>query len=72
MLLKPRKCQRSVGIVSTASVAGIEAGLGPQLYSVATAGDNSLNKSLALKIGEYSGRAKHPISMDHALGRRAR
>lgn len=47
------KRQRSGSILSTASVAGVEAGVGPHLYSVAKAGVIHLTKSVALELGEY-------------------
>lgn len=51
------KRQRAGSILSTASVAGIEAGVGPHLYSVAKAGVIHLTKSVALELGEYDIRA---------------
>ena len=51
------KRQRAGSILSTASVAGIEAGVGPHLYSVAKAGVIHLTKSVALELGEYGIRA---------------
>ena len=51
------KRQRTGSILSTASVAGIEAGVGPHLYSVAKAGVIHLTKSVALELGEYGIRA---------------
>lgn len=51
------KRQRTGSILSTASVAGIEAGVGPHLYSVAKAGVIHLTKSVALELGEYGLRA---------------
>ena len=51
------KRQRAGSILSTASVAGVEAGVGPHLYSVAKAGVIHLTKSVALELGEYGIRA---------------
>ena len=47
------KRQKSGSIISTASAAGLEAGMAPHLYSVAKAGVVHLTKSVALELGEY-------------------
>lgn len=47
------KRQRSGSIISTASAAGLEAGMAPHLYSVAKAGVVHLTKSVALELGEH-------------------
>ena len=47
------KRQRAGSIISTASAAGLEAGMAPHLYSVAKAGVVQLTKSVALELGEY-------------------
>ena len=47
------KSQKSGSIISTASAAGLEAGMAPHLYSVAKAGVVHLTKSVALELGEY-------------------
>lgn len=44
--------QKSGVILSTASIAGLEAGRGPHLYSVAKAAVVQLTKSVALELGE--------------------
>jgi NAD(P)-dependent dehydrogenase (short-subunit alcohol dehydrogenase family) len=47
------KAQRSGSILSTASVAGLQTGHSPHLYSVAKAAVIHLTKSVALELGEY-------------------
>ena len=47
------KNQKSGSIISTASAAGLEAGMAPHLYSVAKAGVVHLTKSVALELGEH-------------------
>lgn len=47
------KSQKSGSIISTASAAGLEAGMAPHLYSVAKAGVVHLTKSVALELGEH-------------------
>src|SRR6266700_4959045 len=46
------KAQGSGSIISTASVAGLRAGEGPHIYSVAKAGVIQLTKTAALELGE--------------------
>ena len=45
--------QASGSIINTASVAGLQAGYSPHLYSVAKAAVIHLTKSVALELGEY-------------------
>ena len=47
------KAQRSGSILSTASVAGLQTGHSPHLYSVAKAAVIHLTRSVALELGEY-------------------
>jgi NAD(P)-dependent dehydrogenase (short-subunit alcohol dehydrogenase family) len=47
------KAQRSGSILSTASVCGIQAGIGTHVYSVAKAGVISMTESAALELAEY-------------------
>lgn len=47
------KAQRSGSILSTASVCGIQAGIGTHVYSVAKAGVISLTESVALELAEH-------------------
>jgi NAD(P)-dependent dehydrogenase (short-subunit alcohol dehydrogenase family) len=47
------KKQRSGSIISTASVAGLQTGHSPHLYSVAKAAVIHLTKSVALELGEH-------------------
>lgn len=47
------KAQRSGAILSTASVAGLQTGHSPHLYSVAKAAVIHLTRSVALELGEY-------------------
>ncbi len=47
------KAQRSGSILSTASVAGLQTGYSPHLYSVAKAAVIHLTRSVALELGEY-------------------
>jgi len=47
------KPQRSGTIISTASVAGIEAGYGPHAYSAAKAAVINLTRSVAWELGEF-------------------
>lgn len=47
------KAQRAGSILSTASVCGIQAGIGTHVYSVAKAGVISLTESVALELAEY-------------------
>ena len=49
----PMKAQRSGSILSTASVCGIQAGIGTHVYSVAKAGVISMTESAALELAEY-------------------
>ena len=49
----PMKAQGSGSIISTASVAGIRAGLSPHLYSVAKAAVIQLTRTVALELGEH-------------------
>lgn len=46
--------QRSGSIISTASICGVAAGIGPHLYTVAKAGVVMLTKSVALEMAEYN------------------
>ncbi len=48
------KEQRSGSIISTASVCGIQAGIGPHLYTAAKAGVVSLTESAALEFAEWN------------------
>jgi NAD(P)-dependent dehydrogenase (short-subunit alcohol dehydrogenase family) len=45
--------QKSGSIISTASIAGIRAGYGPHLYSVAKSAVIHLTRSVALELGEH-------------------
>jgi NAD(P)-dependent dehydrogenase (short-subunit alcohol dehydrogenase family) len=45
--------QRSGSIISTASVCGVDAGIGPHIYTVAKAGVVMLTRSAALELAEY-------------------
>ena len=47
------KAQRSGSIISTASVAGLQAGWSPHLYATAKAAVIQLTRSTALELGEY-------------------
>ena len=47
------KAQRRGSILSTASVAGLQTGWSPHLYSVAKAAVIHLTRSVALELGEY-------------------
>jgi len=47
------KRQRSGSIISTASVAGLQTGYSPHLYSVAKAAVIHLTRSVALELGEW-------------------
>ncbi|MCB1646048.1 MAG: glucose 1-dehydrogenase [Pseudomonadales bacterium] len=51
------KAQGSGSIISTASVAGIQGGLGPHVYSGIKAGVMGLTRSVALELAPYSIRA---------------
>ena len=46
------KAQGSGSIISTASVAGLQAGFGPHIYSVAKAGVVHLTRTVAMELGE--------------------
>lgn len=48
------KSQRSGSIISTSSIAGIEAGDGPHIYSTAKAAVIHLTKSVALELAEHN------------------
>jgi len=48
------KAQGSGTIISTASVAGLRAGEGPHIYSVAKAGVVQLTRTVALELAESS------------------
>ena len=48
------KRQRAGSIISTASVAGLEAGWSPHLYSTAKAGVIALTRSVALEMAEWN------------------
>ncbi len=48
------KAQRSGSILSTASVCGIQAGIGTHVYSVAKAGVISMTESAALELAEFN------------------
>ena len=77
------QAQGSGSIISTASVAGLRAGYGPHLYSVAKAAVIHLTKTVALELGEHNVRvnaicpgfiatplaAGHPDSDDARLDR---
>ena len=45
--------QRSGSIISTSSVCGVDAGIGPHIYTVAKAGVVMLTRSAALELAEY-------------------
>ena len=47
------KAQRRGAILSTASVAGLQAGLGPHVYSAAKAAVIHLTRSVALELAEH-------------------
>lgn len=49
--------QQSGSMIATASVCGIEAGIGAHIYTVAKAGVISLMKSMALEMAEYGVRS---------------
>jgi NAD(P)-dependent dehydrogenase (short-subunit alcohol dehydrogenase family) len=51
------KPQGSGSIISTASVAGIQAGFGPHVYSAAKAAVIHLTRSVAVELGEFGVRA---------------
>lgn len=51
------KVQGSGSIVSTASVAGLQAGFGPHAYSAAKAAVIHLSRSVAMELGEFGVRA---------------
>jgi len=51
------KEQRSGSIVSTASVAGIQAGMGPVVYSAAKAAVMHLTRVVSVELGEFGVRA---------------
>lgn len=51
------KAQGSGSIVSTASVAGLQAGFGPHAYSAAKAAVIHLSRSVAVELGEFGVRA---------------
>ncbi len=51
------KPQGSGSIISTASVAGIQAGFGPHVYSAAKAAVIHLTRSVAVELGEFNVRA---------------
>jgi NAD(P)-dependent dehydrogenase (short-subunit alcohol dehydrogenase family) len=51
------KPQRSGSIISTASVAGIQGGFGPHVYSAIKAGVMGLTRSVALELAEFNIRA---------------
>jgi NAD(P)-dependent dehydrogenase (short-subunit alcohol dehydrogenase family) len=48
------KAQRSGSIISTSSIAGLEAGDGPHVYSTAKAAVIHLTKSVALELAEHN------------------
>ncbi len=54
---KIMKAQRSGSIISTASVAGIQGGLGPHVYSGIKAGVIGYTRSIALELAEFDVRA---------------
>lgn len=54
---KIMKAQRSGSIISTASVAGIQGGLGPHVYSGIKAGVIGYTRSIALELAEFEVRA---------------
>ena len=49
--------QRSGSMIATASVCGLEAGIGAHIYTVAKAGVISMMQSMALEMAEYGVRA---------------
>ncbi len=51
------KAQGSGSIVSTASVAGMQAGFGPHVYSAAKAAVIHLSRSVSIELGEFGVRA---------------
>ncbi len=51
------KQQRSGSIISTASVAGMQAGFGPHVYSAAKAAVIHLTRSVSVELGEFGVRA---------------
>lgn len=51
------KQQRSGSIVSTASIAGMQAGFGPHVYSAAKAAVIHLTRSVSIELGEFGVRA---------------
>ena len=51
------KAQRSGCIINTASVAALQAGFGPHVYSAAKAGVLHLTRSVAPELGEFGVRA---------------
>ena len=51
------KAQRSGCIINTASVAALQAGFGPHVYSAAKAGVLHLTRSIAPELGEFGVRA---------------
>ena len=57
--------QRSGSIISTASVAGLQAGLGPHVYSACKAGVVHLSRTAALELGAWANPGQRHLPRRH-------